>query len=124
MSLPGNHTFNTGDLTSYTASCATSPAAAYIRAPYRGIIKKFTAILGGAITSASCTVTVTNVTQGTTLGTIVFPVSGSAAGNYLFNAPSTTALSAVNEDDIIAFTPAGATGSSVPMWVSIVVRAQ
>ena len=34
MSLPGNHTLNTIDLTAYTPSCGAAPVAAYIRVPF------------------------------------------------------------------------------------------
>ena len=79
MSLPGNHTLNTVDLTAYTPSCGTAPVAAYIRVPFRCRLMKATGILGGAITTSDGTVTVS--VNGTTLATFRGTQSGSAAGS-------------------------------------------
>jgi hypothetical protein len=122
MALPANHTFNTVDLTAYTPSCGTTPVVAYIRANMRGVVKKYTGIIGGAITVADATITVANVTQGTTLGTFALTQSGSAAGLLFSGAPTTNALSQVNEDDVISFTPSGATGTTIPAHFSLVIR--
>ena len=58
MPLPGVHTLNTIDLTTYTPSCGTAPVVAYIRVPFRCRLLKATGILGGAITTANGTITV------------------------------------------------------------------
>src|SRR5690242_15193550 len=64
MPLPNNRTLNTADLTAYTPSFGSTPVAAYVRAPFRCRLVKVTGILGGAITTADGTVTVTvNATQ-------------------------------------------------------------
>jgi hypothetical protein len=120
MPLPVHHTFNTIDLTAYTPSCGASPVAAYVRVPFRSTLRKFTGILGGAITTADCTVTV--AVNGTTVGTFTATQAGSAAGLLFSGAPTTLALSQVNEDDVISLTPSGASGASVPMHFSVVVR--
>jgi len=119
MSLPGNHTLSTTDLTAYTPSCGATPVAAYIRVPFRCRLLKATGILGGAITTADGTVTVS--ANAGTLASLAVTQSGSAAGQ-LFSVipPSPTYL---NEDDVIVLTPSGASGSSVPMHFSIAVRA-
>jgi hypothetical protein len=119
MSLPGVHTLNTIDLTAYTPSCGTASVAAYIRTPFRCRLLKATGILGGAITTANGTITVS--VNNTTLATFTVPQSGSAAGQ-LFSVivPSPIYL---NEDDVIALTPSGASGASVPMHFSVAVRA-
>ena len=119
MPLPGNHTLNTIDLTAYTPSCGASPVAAYIRVPFRCRLLKAAGILGGAVTTADGTVTVT--VNATTLATFAVPQSGSATGQ-LFSVipPSPTYL---NEDDVIVLTPSGASGVSIPMHFSIAVRA-
>src|SRR5580700_8621428 len=104
MSLPGNHTLSTIDLTAYTPSCGATPVAAYIRAPFRCRLLKATGILGGAITTADGTVTVS--VNSSTVASLAVPQAGSAAGQ-LFSAvpPSPTYL---NEDDVIVLTPSGA----------------
>lgn len=121
MALPGNHTLNTLHLTAYTPSCGGTPVAAYVRAPFRASIMKFTGILGGAITTADGTITV--AVNGTTIGTFTVTQSGSAAGQLFSGAPTTTALSQVNADDVISFTPSAASGVSIPMHFSVAVRA-
>lgn len=122
MPIPGHHTFNTLDLTAYTPSCGTTPVAAYTRSPLRGTVRKFTGILGGVITAADCTVTVANVTQGTTVGTFTMSQAGSAAGLLFSGTPSSLVNSQVNEDDVLSFTPAGATGTSIPAHFCVAIR--
>lgn len=118
MPLPGNHTFNTTDLTAYTPSCGTTPVAAYVRVPFRCRLLKVTGILGGAITTADGTVTV--AANATTLATFTVTQAGSAAGLlFTVTPPSPTYL---NEDDVIVLTPSGASGASVPMHFSVAVR--
>jgi hypothetical protein len=121
MAYPGNHTLNTTDLTAYTPSCGGSPVAAYVRAPFRGFVKKFTGILGGAITTANGTVTLANATQGTTIGTFTVTEASSAAGQFQYGLPNNIAVAAVNQDDILVLTPSGASGSSIPMFFSVVL---
>lgn len=119
MSLPGNHTLSTIDLTAYTPSCGATPVAAYIRAPFRCRLLKATGILGGAITTADGTITVS--VNSSNVASFAVPQAGSAAGQF-FSAvpPSPTYL---NEDDVIVLTPSGASGSSIPMHFSVAVRA-
>ncbi len=119
MSLPGNHTLNTIDLTAYTPSCGATPVAAYIRVPFRCRLLKATGILGGAITTADGTVTLSaNVA---TLASFTVTQAGSATGQlFSVTPPSPTYL---NEDDVIVLTPSGASGASIPMHFSVVVRA-
>ncbi len=120
MALPSHHTLNTVDLTAYTPSCGASPVAAYVRVPFRSTVRKFSGILGGAITAADCTVTV--AVNGTTIGTFRAAQAGSAAGLLFSGSPTTFALSQVNEDDVISLTPSGASGAAIPMHFSVVVR--
>lgn len=119
MSLPGNHTLNTIDLTAYTPSCGASPVAAYIRAPFRCRLLKATGILGGAVTTTDGTVTVS--VNASAVATFAVPQSGSAAGHLFSAVPASPTY--LNEDDVIALTPSGASGASVPMHFSVSVRA-
>ena len=119
MSLPGNHTLTTIDLTAYTPSCGATPVAAYIRAPFRCRLLKVTGILGGAITTADGTVTVS--ANSATLATFAVPQSGSAAGQLFSVVPPSPAY--LNENDVIVLTPSGASGASIPMYFSVAVRA-
>jgi hypothetical protein len=119
MPLPGHHTLTTIHLTAYTPSCGASPVAAYIRVPFRCRLLKATGVLGGAITAADGTVTVS--ANGTTLATFTVTQSGSAAGQLFAVTPPSPAY--LNEDDIILLTPSGASGAAVPMHFSVAVRA-
>ena len=118
MPLPGHHTLNTIDLTAYTPSCGASPVAAYIRVPFRCRLLRATGVLGGAITTANATVTVS--ANSTTLATFTVTQAGSAAGQLFTATPPSPAY--LNEDDVIALTPSGASGSAVPMHFSVAVR--
>jgi hypothetical protein len=119
MSLPGNHTLNTIDLTAYTPSCGTTPVAAYIRVPFRCRLLKATGILGGAITTSDGAVTVS--VNANTLATFTVTQSGSAAGQLFSVTPASPTY--LNEDDVIVLTPSGASGASIPMHFSVAVRA-
>ncbi len=119
MPLPGHHTLNTINVTAYTPSCGASPVAAYMRAPFRCRLLKATGVLGGAITTADATVTVS--ANGSTLATFTVTQAGSAAGQLFTATPPSPAY--LNEDDVIVLTPSGASGSAVPMHFSVTVRA-
>ena len=118
MPLPGNRTLDTADLTAYTPSCGASPVAAYVRVPFRCRVLKVAGILGGAITTADGTITVS--ANAATLATFTVTQAGSAAGQ-LFSAvpPSPTYL---NENEVIVLTPSGASGAAVPMHYSISLK--
>jgi len=119
MPLPGNHTLTTIDLTAYTPSCGGTPVAAYVRVPFRCRLVKATGILGGAITTADGTITVS--ANATTLVTFAVTQSGSAAGQMFNGVPASPVY--LNEDDVIVLTPSGASGANTPMHFSVVVRA-
>ena len=119
MPLPSHHTLTTIDLTAYTPSCGAAPVAAYIRVPFRCRLLKAAGILGGAITTADGTVTVT--ANSTTLATFAVSQAGSAAGQLFSAMPASPAY--LNEDDVIVLTPSGASGVSIPMHFSVAVRA-
>ena len=113
MPLPNNHpTLKETQVEGHSASIGAAPAAAFARAAFRGRIVKFGGVTGGAITTSDCTVTV--AVNGTSVGTFTITAAGAAAGQLFSGAPSTFAAQAVNEDDVISFTPSGASGASVP----------
>lgn len=112
MALPNNHPLDEARPHCHSASIGASAAIAYTSSPFRGVITKFGGITGGVITTADATVTVKN--GSTTIGTFTITVSGAAAGQVFTGAPTTNVLSQVNEDDVISFTPAGASGASIP----------
>lgn len=119
MPLPGHQTLTTIELTAYTPSCGTTPVAAYIRIPFRCRMLKATGILGGAVTTADGTVTIT--ANSTTLASFTVTQAGSAAGQLFWAVPPSPTY--LNEDDVVVLTPSGASGASIPMYFSIAVRA-
>lgn len=112
MALPINYPLDMQRVIAHSPSIGASVVPAYTTAPFRGQIAKFGVVTGGAITTANATVTV--AVNGTTIGTLTVTFSGAAAGQVFTSAPTTYALSQVNEDDAISFTPAGASGASIP----------
>lgn len=120
MALPNNYPLNQVQIGAHSASIGASAAAAYVRAPQRGYLTLFGGVTGGTITSANATVTV--AVNGTTVGTFTITVSGAAAGQNFSGSP--TALTLVQENDVISFTPAGASGSSIPGSFYAVIREQ
>lgn len=113
MALTVNHpTLKEVVVHCHSASIGGTPAAAYARAPFRGKIVKVGVITGGTITTADCSVATAINGTAITGGTVTATVSGAAAGQLFSAVP--TAANAVIEDDVISFTPSGASGSSIP----------
>jgi len=121
MTLPRNVPLDEHVAYCHTASCAASPIAASTRAPFRGKIVKVWSILGGAITSADCSVAVSINGTAVTGGTITVANASSAVGD--FDSALPTGANNVNEDDVITFTPSGATGTNIPMQFGAVIQA-
>ncbi len=122
MALPVNHPFNEERVHAYTTSIGGTPVACYTGVPVRGVITKWTLVAQGAITTADAAIAVAiNGTTSTPLaGTL--PVASAAAGQILTVTPTTAVY--VNEDDVIRFTPSGASGASIAGLFTITVRAQ
>jgi hypothetical protein len=110
MALPTNHKWTEQQLHTYSPSVGASPVAAYVRAPARGKIIKVGCVLGGTLTGdATVTVAIgsTNVSP-----TFTLTASGSAGGTIYTSVP--TGSQYCNEDDVISFTSASGSGSSIP----------
>lgn len=118
VGLPSTHTLNSADLTVSSPSVGTSPVTVYMRAPMRSRLLKVAGILGGAITTADGTITV--AVNGTTVGTFTVTQSSSAAGQLFSVVPPSPTY--MNEDDVISFTPSGASGTTIPMHFSAALR--
>ena len=121
MALTVNHPLlREQTLQSHSPSIGASPIASRIRVPFRSRVIKVFAVTGGIITTADATVTV--AVNGTTDTTAAFTilVTGAAAGQ-LFSAEPTSMR--VQEDDILSFTPAGASAASIPATFGAVFRA-
>lgn len=120
MALTENRPLTEVYVNCQTSSVGTTPIVARTIAPVRGRILKVYSVLGGVITAADATVTV--AINGTTVtgGAITIAQSGSAANDVDVAVP--TALNFVNEGDAISFTPAGATGSSIPAFFTAIIE--
>ncbi len=119
MPLTDHHTLDTTNLTAYTPSCGATPAAAYIRIPFRCRLLRASGILGGAIATSDGTVTVS--ANATELASFTITQAGSAAGQLFSVRPRSPTY--LNVDDVIVLTPSGASGVSIPMHFSVAVRA-
>lgn len=108
MALPELHPLSETQIAAFSSQIGASPVAAYVRAPVRGKILKVGVVQGSAVNG-------TSITGG------AIAVTGGGAGSHFSAVP--TALNDVNEDDVISFTPAGATGSAVAHCYAVIRRA-
>jgi len=111
MALPNNRPFDEQRTSVQTTSIGGTPVAVYAPVQYRGQITKLSLVAQGVITTADCAIAVAiNGTNNTALaGTL--PVASAAAGQIATWTP--TAAVFVNEDDVLKFTPSGASGASI-----------
>lgn len=122
MPLNPPHNLNAVHLSGYSPSVGATPVVVYVGAPFKGEIRKVTCILGGALTTADCTMTVANVTSGAAIGTFTVTQSGSAAGSFFSFVPTSYTNSLVTEDDVISCIPSGASGASIPAHFKFAFR--
>ncbi len=122
MALPTNHVFSEERVTVQTTSIGGTPVACYVGAPIRGRITKLSLVAQGAITTADCAIAV--AINGTTSSACAFtlPVASAAAGQIVSAVPTSPVY--VNEDDVIRFTPSGASGASIGGSFTLYVAAQ
>jgi hypothetical protein len=111
MALPVNHPFNQAQVNATTTSIGGTPLACYTSVPFRGRIVKVGCVAQGVITTADCAVAV--AINGTASSPCAFtvPVASAAAGQIATATPTTNVY--VNEDDVLTFTPSGASGASI-----------
>lgn len=122
MALTVNHP-TLKEVTVYTCtnSMGSTPLAAVARVPFRGKIVKVGAVSHGIFTTDNSVAiaVIPSVAGGTAPGSgtavsgspMTLTASNSAAGTSTSLIP--TALTAVNEDDLIMFTPSGSTGTTI-----------
>jgi hypothetical protein len=99
MALPEPHPVSEMAVQAFSRSIGATPEAAYIRAPFRGKLMKVGCVTQGAITTADAG------------GSITVTAAGAAAGQHFGATP--TAAREVNEDDVVSFTPSGASGANI-----------
>lgn len=120
MALTELHPSSEVTVQCHSASIGASAAAAYVRAPFRGTIRKLGGVTGGTITTADSSVAVAINGTAITGSPFLMTVAGAAAGQHFSLVP--TGANTVNEDDVISFTPSGASGSSIPGSFYAVIR--
>lgn len=106
MSLPVNHPLNDVTLYAYSSSIGATPIVAYVRVPFRCKVLQVGVVQNGSVTGTS---TVTTKIGSTAITGGAISVTGGSAGSNFSATP--TAANRANEDDVISFTPAGATGT-------------
>jgi len=117
MALPELHPVNEAVVFAHSGQIGASPAAAYARVPFRGKILKVGVVQSGAVTGTG---TVATAVNGNAIAGGSLSVTGGAAGTLFTAVP--TAVNDVNEDDVISFTPSGATGANIPATFHAVIR--
>jgi hypothetical protein len=121
MTLPTPRPFKDMPLCESTTSIATSPVAASAIAPRAGLIERLMAAAGGT-TTGTITVTVTiNAGSDITGGALTIPAGTGPRAASIFE-PGAMDGVAVNEGDLITFTPAGGTGTSIPGAFAAIIR--
>ena len=116
MAVPELHPVSEAVVLAHSAQIGAAPAAAYARVPFRGKVLKVGVVQSAAVTG---TATVGTAVNGNAIAGGSLSVTG-AAGT-LFTA--VTAANDVNEDDVISFTPSGATGSATGAFFAVIRRA-
>lgn len=105
--------------TSQTLTDISTSSTAYAAAPCSGLIVRAYSVLGGTITGADCTWTIT--VNGTAVtGTATVAYNGSAAGDVdeiVFSSPAW-----VNKGDKIGFVSAGESSTTATALFSAVIR--
>ena len=121
MTLPNVRPFNEWVVSCKTASVGASPAAAYCVAPVKGHVVRTYAVLEGTITGTAAIGV--GINGGADIGTGALAIAAGTAGSSVSDAPANAGNSAaVNEGDVINFTPAGASGAGIPANFHAVIR--
>lgn len=119
MPLTVNRPLKDGDtVTAFTSSSAATPVAAVGVAMNAGIIERVSGVAVGVTTAGPITVTVS--TAAGTVGTFTIVAGTNSTGTAEFGPLALNAF--VNEGDLITFTPAGGTGTTIPGLFTAVVR--
>lgn len=123
MSLPPKFPFSDVLLAEGTTSVGATPVAAVVVAPCSGILRKLYASAGGT-TTGTITVAVSVNGGADVTGSALTIAAGTGARNNAGLALPHAGASAiaVNEGDVITFTPSGGGGASIPGAFAAVIR--
>jgi hypothetical protein len=109
MPLPSNHPLREYQLAAYSSSLGASPVAAFVRVPRKGRIASVGCVQSGAVTGTAAVALAIN--GGAAISSGALSVTGGSAGSKFRADLNSTDAADVDEDDVISFTPSGATGS-------------
>jgi hypothetical protein len=123
MSLPTPRPYHDVVLAESTTSIATTPLVASAIAPRAGTIERIYAAAGGTTTGTIAVAVTVNGGSDITGGNLTIPAGSGARAASVYEAGMVGAAPvAVNEGDLITFTPSGGTGSNVPGAFAAVIR--
>lgn len=111
MAFSTNHTLDENRVSTSTSSIGGTPLACYVGVPVRGQLIKLSLVAQGVITTADCAIAVAINGTTNTACAFILPVAGAAAGQIVTLVPTSAVY--VNEDDVIRFTPSGASGATI-----------
>src|SRR5262245_28356519 len=117
MALTELHPVSELQVMAFTSSLGTAPVTTYVRAPFRGKVLKVGVVQSAAVTG---TATVTTAVNGAAITGGAVSVTGGLTGSHFSATPS--GANDVNEDDVISFTPAGATGTVTGHCYAVIRR--
>lgn len=118
MSLPVPHALKEYHLNAYSSSIGATPAVAYAAVPKKGRIVGVKAVQSAAVTGTSAVAVAIN--GGTAISSAALSITGGSAGTEFSSTVNSTDTADVSEDDVISFTPSGATGTSVGFFTVII----
>jgi hypothetical protein len=121
MTLPTPRPFKDMPLCESTTSIATTPVAASAIAPRAGVIERVMAAAGGTTTGTIAVAVSVNGGSDITGGSLTIAAGTGARAASIYE-PGTIDGVAVNEGDLITFTPSGGTGASIPGAFAAIIR--
>lgn len=123
MSLSPKFPFSDVLLAEGTTSIGATPVAAVVVAPCAGILRKIYAGAGGTTTGTVAVAVSVNGGSDVTGGVLTVAAgTGSRAASSIDLPKLGASVVAVNEGDMISFTPSGGGGASIPGAFTAVIR--
>ena len=117
MPLPENRPLNEMQVNAFSSSIGGSPVVAYARVPFRGKVLKTGVVQNGAVGG---TATVAVAINGNAIAGGGLAVTAGGTGTLFTAVP--TGGNDVNEDDVVSFTPSGATGAVQGHFFALIRR--
>ena len=122
MALPVPHSLKEYTLSCHSPSIGASPIVGYVRVPKRGRMVKIGVVQSAAVTGTGAVAVAIN--GGTAITSAAMAAITAGGAGTLFTATlNGTDVADVNEDDVISFTPSGATGATITGHFFAVIRA-